>query len=94
MIKILKLQKAVILIILGIIALVIYKVLVEQKNDSSKYFLEASGLLFVVGALMFLYPILFAKKDRTGKVELDPEIDPEANTNEAEPIADPEVRIP
>jgi len=94
MIKILKLQKAVILIILGIIALVIYKVLVEQKNDSSKYFLEAAGLLFVVGAFMFLYPILFAKKDRSGKVELDPELDPDARPDKPASLADGEVRIP
>jgi len=94
MIKILKLQKAVILIILGIIALVIYKVLVEQKNESSKYFLEAAGLLFVVGALMFVYPILFSKKDRAGCVELDPEIDPNANADDQASLPESEVRVP
>jgi drug/metabolite transporter superfamily protein YnfA len=94
MIKILKLQKAVILIILGIIALVVYKVLVEQKNESSKYFLEAAGVLFMVGALMFLYPILFSRKDKAGNVELDPEIDPEAGKDGTAPVADGEVRLP
>jgi drug/metabolite transporter superfamily protein YnfA len=90
MIKILKLQKAVIAIILGIISLVIYKVLVEQKNDGSQYFLEAAGLLFIIGALMFLYPILFAKKDRSGRVELDPKLQENADENDA---ADGEVRM-
>jgi drug/metabolite transporter superfamily protein YnfA len=88
MIRILKLQKAVIAIILGIIALVVYKVLVEQKNDSSKYFLSAAGVLFIIGALMFLYPILFAKKDRAGCVELDPELDPDAKSDEPSTLPD------
>jgi uncharacterized membrane protein YobD (UPF0266 family) len=82
MIRILKLQKAVIAIILGIISLVIYKVLVEQKNEIRKYFLEAAGLLFIASAFMFLYPILFSKKDRAGRVELDSELDPNAPKDE------------
>jgi hypothetical protein len=35
--------------------------------------LEASGLFLMLGALLFLYPILFARKDKEGCVELDPE---------------------
>ena len=77
MIKVLKLQKAVIAIIIGILALVVYLILREQKNDSAIYSLEASGVLFILGALMFLYPILFAKKDGDGAVQLNPDIDPE-----------------
>lgn len=76
MIKVLKLQKAVIAIILGILSLVVYLILREQQEDVAIYFLEASGLLFILGALMFLYPILFAKKDANGAVQLNPEIDP------------------
>jgi hypothetical protein len=35
--------------------------------------LEASGLFLILGALLFLYPILFARKDKEGCVELDPD---------------------
>lgn len=73
MVKVLKLQKAVIVIILGLLLLIPYKVMSINKMDSSVYFLEASGALLIIGALMFLYPILFGKKDKEGNVELDPE---------------------
>jgi drug/metabolite transporter superfamily protein YnfA len=76
MIKVLKLQKAVIAIILGIILLVVFFILREQKNENAIYFLEATGVLFIAGALMFLYPILFAKKDDYGSVQLDRNLDP------------------
>lgn len=73
MVKILKLQKAVFLIILGVLALIAYKIMSMNRMDSSIYLLEASGFLFIVGALMFLYPILFGKKDKEGNIELEPE---------------------
>lgn len=73
MVKVLKLQKAVVAIVLGILALIAYKVMSINRMDSSIYLLEAAGLLFVIGALMFLYPILFGKKDKEGNVELDPQ---------------------
>jgi drug/metabolite transporter superfamily protein YnfA len=88
MIRILKLQKAVFAIVLGIIALVIYVVLVQQKDEMSKYFLEAAGVLFILGALMFLYPILFSKKDNAGRVELDSELDPNTDTEEPSTVQD------
>lgn len=88
MIKVLKLQKAVIAIILGIISLVIFFILREQKNDNAIYFLEATGLLFILGALMFLYPILFSKKDKNGSVQLTPNVDPNAPDPDAETIED------
>lgn len=88
MIKILKLQKAVIAIILGVISLIVYKVLVEQKNEASKYFLTAAGILFMVGAIMFLIPILFSKKDSAGCVELDPELKSETQVDEASTLPD------
>ncbi len=84
MIKVLKLQKAVIAIILGIIALVVYLLIREQKSDVAIYFLEAAGLLFIVGALMFLYPILFAKKDSSGAVQLDRTLHAEKPDEEAQ----------
>ena len=73
MIKRLKLQKAVIVLILGVVALVIYQIMSSREMDSSIYALEAAGILFVLGSLMLLYPILFARKDKEGKVQLDPE---------------------
>lgn len=73
MIKVLKLQKAVMAIVLGIIALIAYKVMDIKHLESSIYMLELAGLLFVTGALLFLYPVFFAKKDKEGNVELDPE---------------------
>jgi drug/metabolite transporter superfamily protein YnfA len=86
MIKVLKLQKAVIAIILGIISLVVYLLLREQKEEVSVYFLEASGVFFIAGALMFLYPILLGKKDSDGAVQLNPEIDPNASDPDAQPV--------
>jgi len=74
MIKILKLQKAVFAIILGVIALVAYLILDANEIDWSRYVLEASGLFLMLAALLFFYPILFARKDKEGCVELDPEV--------------------
>lgn len=85
MIKVLKLQKAVIAIILGVIGLVVYLFLREQKEELSMYFLEASGVFLIAGALMFLYPILLGKKDSDGCVQLNPEIDPDTPDPETQP---------
>ncbi|RQO72200.1 isoleucyl-tRNA synthetase [Pedobacter sp. KBW06] len=73
MIKVLKLQKAVMAIVLGLIALIAYKVMDVNHLESGIYMLEFAGFLFVMGALLFLYPVFFAKKDKEGNVELDPE---------------------
>lgn len=74
MIKVLKLQKAVIAIILGVIALVVAQIMSGNRVSGSSYVLGLSGLLLIIGALLFLYPILFAKKvDTDGEqVELKP----------------------
>jgi len=74
MIKAMKLQKALLAIILGVIALVVYLILNGNDIEWSNYILEASGLFLILGALLFLYPILFARKDKEGCVELDPEV--------------------
>lgn len=84
MIKVMKLQKAVIALILAIIALVAYLFLGAKEVEWSKYILEASGLFLMLSALLFLYPILFARKDKEGCVELDPEVPVET----AEPVKD------
>lgn len=73
MIKVMKLQKAVIALILGVIALIAYLILTANDVEWSRYILEASGLFLMLGAILFLYPILFARKDKEGCVELDPD---------------------
>ena len=73
MIKILKLQKAIIAFILGVGALIAYRIMSENNPTSGNLMLTLAGIFFIAGALMFLYPILFAKKDKEGCVELDPE---------------------
>lgn len=78
MIKILKLQKAVYLIILGIFGSIAYKIMEANKIESGIYVLKLSGMLFLIGALWFLYPILFAKKVNDDEVQLDPEKQNEA----------------
>jgi len=78
MIKVLKLQKAVYLIILGIIGLIAFKIMEANKIESGIYVLKFSGLLFLAGAVWFVYPILFAKKVNDTEVQLDPEKHEEA----------------
>lgn len=68
MIKDLKLTKAVIAIVLGIVALIAAKIMEENKTEGMGIVLGISGALFIIGALLFLYPIIFAKKaDKDGK---------------------------
>jgi hypothetical protein len=73
MIKVLRLQKAVYLIILGVIGLIAYKIMEANKIDWAVYILQLSGLFFLIGALWIVYPILFAKKVNAEEVQLDPE---------------------
>ena len=74
MLKVLKLQKAIFVIILGILALVAAQIMSKNKVEGSGIVLGFSGALLIVGALLFLYPIFFAKKvDSEGEnVELKP----------------------
>jgi hypothetical protein len=74
MIKVLKLKKAVIAIILGILALIAAQIMSSRRMDGSNIMLSISGALLIIGALLFLYPIMFAKKvDQEGtNVELEP----------------------
>ncbi|WP_316742480.1 isoleucyl-tRNA synthetase [Pedobacter antarcticus] len=80
-----KLQKAVIAILLAAVALVVY-LMSDEDNSWSKYLLELSGFLFMLGGFLFLYPILFSRKDKEGCVELDPEapVQTEENRNSQE----------
>ncbi len=83
MIKKLKLQKAVFLIILGVIAVISAQIMYSKDIDGAQFVLGIAGALFIIGALMFLYPILFAKKiDVDGeKVELKPMREEDTHTN-------------
>jgi len=73
MIKVLKLQKAVIAFVLGGLALAAYLITGNNEAGGSRTLLTISGILLMAGALMALYPIIFSKKDKHGKVQLDPE---------------------
>jgi nitrate reductase gamma subunit len=86
MIKVLKLRKAVYIIILGILALVAAQIMSENKVNGSSFVLGLSGVLLIIGAFMLLYPIFFAKQvDSEGdSVELKPvgkKIDEEPTTS-------------
>ncbi|MNK30600.1 hypothetical protein D3C87_490200 [compost metagenome] len=89
MIKHLKLTKAVVAIALGIVALIVAKVMEASKLDGNRIVLGIAGVLFIVGALMFLYPIVFAKKaDKDGEnVELKPVAKEPMDTAETGEIA-------
>lgn len=73
MIKVLKIQKGLIIIILGVIALVSYAIMIMKDLPNSQFILGVAGVLFILGSLMLLYPILIAKKNKDGIVELDQE---------------------
>lgn len=75
MIRKLKLNKAVWLLVLGVIIMVIAQILDANHTKGNKTLLAIAGLLFIAGAFMLIYPVLFAKKiDEQGKdiVELTP----------------------
>ena len=74
MLKVLKLKKAVYAVILGVLTLIAAQIMSKNKVDGSSVMLGLSGVLLIIGALLFIYPILFAKKvDSEGEdVELKP----------------------
>lgn len=89
MIKNLKLRKAVIAIVLGVAALIVAKLMEAYRVTGHEFVLAISGVLLILGSLIFLYPILFAKKaDKDGKhVELKPAAKEPVGGVEAEGIA-------
>lgn len=74
MIRLLKLRNAVYAIILGILALIAAQIMSSQRIEGSKVVLAIAGILMIVAALLFLFPIIFAKKVETDEknVELKP----------------------
>jgi uncharacterized YccA/Bax inhibitor family protein len=89
MLKTLKLKKAVIAIVLGVAALIVAKLMEAYRVSGHQFVLAMSGVLLILGSLIFLYPIIFAKKaDRDGKhVELKPVAKDPVESVEAEGIA-------
>ncbi|WP_316831406.1 isoleucyl-tRNA synthetase [Pedobacter aquatilis] len=79
MIKLLKLQKAVFVLILGVLSYIAYRVLDAYHVHGARYLQMLAGALVIVGAIWLLYPILFAKKDDDGNAEI---------------ITDPKVEVP
>ncbi|GGH16645.1 MULTISPECIES: isoleucyl-tRNA synthetase [Pedobacter] len=79
MIKLLKLQKAVFVLVAGLLFFIAYKVLDANHVKGSIYLQMLAGILIIIGALWLLYPILFAKKDKDGNAEI---------------ITDPTVEVP
>lgn len=80
MIKVFKLQRPILLIVLGVLAFIASKIL-SEKSDNEYYLEELGGALLIAGALWALYPILFAKKVGDGKVEI-------RSSSKAEPTDD------
>ncbi|MCX3265896.1 hypothetical protein [Pedobacter agri] len=76
MIKLLKLQKAILVLILGVLSFIAYRILSAYEVSWARYLQVLAGVLVMVGALWMLYPILFAKNDGDGKAEIitDPTI--------------------
>ena len=81
MIKVLRLKKGVIAIVLGIILLIVAQVMSSKHIDGSNIVLGFSGGFLILGSLIFLYPILFAKKvnNEGEEVELKPAAKEESN---------------
>ena len=71
MIRVLKLRNAVYAVILGVVALIAAQVMSSQRIDGSKIVLGISGALFIIGAFLFLFPIIFAKKADADEKEVE-----------------------
>ncbi|WP_205940975.1 isoleucyl-tRNA synthetase [Pedobacter yonginense] len=90
MIKLLKLQKAVLLLVLGVLSFIAYKILDANEVKGSIYFEMLAGVLIIIGALWLLYPILFAKSDGEGKAEIitDPTVEVPVDEEEKKPATE------
>ena len=90
MIKLLKLQKAVFVLILGVLSYITYRILEANEVNWARYFQILAGVLVMVGALWMLYPILFAKKDDDGNAEIitDPTVEAPVDEEEEKPATE------
>ncbi|WP_421946108.1 isoleucyl-tRNA synthetase [Pedobacter sp.] len=90
MIKLLKLQKAVLVLILGVLSFIAYRILSAYEVSWARYMQILAGVLVMVGALWMLYPILFAKDDGDGKAEIitDPTVETPVDEEEEKPATE------
>ncbi|WP_316797486.1 isoleucyl-tRNA synthetase [Pedobacter agri] len=90
MIKLLKLQKAVLVLILGVLSFIAYRILSAYEVSWARYFQILAGILVMVGALWMLYPIVFAKDDGDGQAEIitDPSVEIPVDEEEKKPATD------
>jgi len=90
MIKLLKLQKAVLVLILGVLSYIAYLILDANEVSWARYLQILSGVLVMVGALWMLYPIVFAKKDDDGNAEIitDPTVEVPVDEEEKKPVTE------
>ncbi|WP_316764727.1 isoleucyl-tRNA synthetase [Pedobacter aquatilis] len=90
MIKLLKLQKAVLVLIAGVVSYVLYLILDASEVSGARYLQILAGILVMVGALWMLYPILFAKKDDDGNAEIitDPTVEASVDEEEKKPVTE------
>ncbi|WP_231459064.1 MULTISPECIES: isoleucyl-tRNA synthetase [unclassified Pedobacter] len=90
MIKLLKLQKAVLVLILGVLSFIAYRILSAYEVSWARYMQILSGVLVMVGAFWMLYPILFAKDDGDGKAEIitDPTVEVPVEAEEQKPATE------
>lgn len=90
MIKLLKLQKAVLVLIAGVVSYVLYLILDSSEVPGARYLQILSGVLVMVGALWMLYPIIFSKADADGQAEIITDLTVEVPVDEEEqkPVAE------
>ena len=90
MIKLLKLQKAVLVLIAGVVFYILYLILDASEVSGARYLQVLAGILVMVGALWMLYPILFAKKDDDGNAEIitDPTVEASVDEEEKKPVTE------
>lgn len=90
MIKLLKLQKAVFVLIAGVVSYVLYLILDASEVNGARYLQILAGILVMVGALWMLSPILFSKKDDEGNAEIitDPTVEVPVDTEEQKPVVE------
>ncbi|MGQ7852806.1 isoleucyl-tRNA synthetase [Pedobacter sp. WC2501] len=90
MIKLLKLQKAVFVLIAGVLSFIAYKILDAYEVKGSIYLQMLAGVFIIIGALWLLYPILFAKKDKDGNAEIitDPTVEVPVDEEDQKPVTE------
>lgn len=90
MIKLLKLQKAILMLVLGVLSFIAYRILDAYEISWARYMQILAGVFVIVGSLWMLYPIIFAKKDNDGNAEIitDPTVEVPIDEEEEKPVAE------